>query len=65
MPGIKTSNIVQLRDGSIDYKYYVARGMIARNEELKFVASKILNASRLPMHAFPTFVTVILLMLIL
>jgi hypothetical protein len=61
----KTSNIVQLQDGSIDYRYYAARGMMARNRELKNIAGKFPGASRSKTHALPTLLTIVLLVLIL
>ena len=60
----KAPQIVRLQDGSIDYHHYAGRGQVARNRELKIVVSKILDAMRLPMHTFPTIVTVVLLILI-
>jgi hypothetical protein len=64
MPGEKTSHIVRLQGGSIDYHHYAARGMIARNKKLKTVVSKIFDATKLPTHTFPALLTVILLMLL-
>jgi hypothetical protein len=60
----KTPHIVRLKDGSIDYHHYAGLGQVARNKEMKIVASRILDAMRLPMHTFPTIVTVVLLILI-
>jgi len=65
MPGEKTSQIVRLQDGSIDYQYYSAKGLIAKNREFKIVTGKVLGASQMTMHIFPAFLTVILLALIL
>lgn len=65
MPGEKNSHIVRLQDGSIDYQYYSAKGLMAKNREMKLVADKILGASQMTMHIFPAFLTVILLVLIL
>jgi hypothetical protein len=33
MPNEKTSHIVRLQDGSIDYQYYSAKGLIAKTEK--------------------------------
>ncbi len=65
MPGEKTSHIVRLQDGSIDYQYYSAKGLIAKNREMKIVADKVLGASQTTIRIFPAFLTVILLVLIL
>ena len=65
MTGEKTSHIVRLQDGSIDYQYYSAIGLIARNREMKIVANKVLGASQMTMRISPAFLTVILLVLIL
>jgi hypothetical protein len=64
MPGEKTAQIVRLQDGSIDYQYYSAKGLIARNREMKIVVGKILGASQMRMSIFPASLTVILLVLI-
>lgn len=58
------STIVRFEDDSIDYRYYAARGMIARNRELKSIIEKVLGPSRLKTHAFSTLVTVVLLVLV-
>jgi len=65
MPDEKTSPIVRLQDGSIDYQFYAAQGLIAKNRELKIVAGKFLGASQMKRRTFPGFFTVILLALIL
>lgn len=65
MPGEKTSHIVRLQDGSIDYQYYSAKGLIAKNKEMKIVAGKVLGASQMMVRIIPAFLTVILLVLIL
>ncbi len=65
MPSEKTSRIVRLQDGSIDYQYYSAKGLIARNKEMKNVAIKVLGASEMTVRIFPAFLTVMLLVLIL
>ena len=65
MPGKKTAHIVRLQDGSIDYQYYSAKGLIAKNRELKYVTDKVLGVSPITMRIFPIFFTVILLALIL
>lgn len=65
MPGEKSSHIVRLQDGSIDYQYYSAKGLIAKNKEMKIVAGKVLGASQMMMSIIPAFLTVILLVLIL
>ncbi len=65
MPGEKSSHIVRLQDGSIDYQYYSAKGLIAKNKEMKIVADKVLGASQMMMSKIPAFLTVILLVLIL
>jgi hypothetical protein len=65
MPCEKTSHIVRLQDGSIDYQYYSAKGLIAKNRELKNVTDKVLGVSPTTMRIFPVFFTVILLALIL
>ena len=65
MPGEKTSHIVRLQDGSIDYQYYSEKGLIAKNREMKIVADKVLGASQMTTRIFPAFLTVILLVLIL
>jgi hypothetical protein len=64
MSAEKVSAIMRFEDGSIDYRYYAERGMMARNRELKAVTEKLLGASRLKTHAFPTLFTVVLLVLI-
>jgi hypothetical protein len=64
MPGEKTSQIVRLQDGSIDYQYYSAKGLIAKNKEMKIIAGKVLGASQMTMRIFPAFLTVMLLALI-
>ncbi|RLA31945.1 MAG: hypothetical protein DRR15_12485 [Gammaproteobacteria bacterium] len=65
MPGEKTSQIVRLQDGSIDYQYYSAKGLIAKNREMKIVTDKVLGTSPMTMRIIPAFLTVILLALIL
>ena len=60
----KSSNMVRLRNGSIDYQYYSARGVLAKNEELKLVADKLFGASRMTVRIFPVFLTVLLVALI-
>ncbi len=65
MPSEKNTHIVRLQDGSIDYQYYSAKGLIAKNKEMKIVADKVLGASHMTMRIFPAFLTVILLVLIL
>lgn len=60
----EASAIVSYQDGSIDYRYYAARGMTARNRELKAVTQRILGASRLKTHTLPTLMTAVLLVLI-
>ena len=65
MPGKKTSHIKRLQDGSIDYQYYSAKGLIAKNREMKIVAGKVLGTSQITKHVLPVFSTVILLVLIL
>ena len=59
----KTSPIVRLQDGSIDYQYYAAQGLIAKNRELKIVADKVMGASQMKMRTFPALFTFILLVL--
>ena len=61
----KTTPIVRLQDGSIDYQYYAARGLIAKNKELKIVADTVLGASQIKPRTLPALFTVILLVLIL
>ena len=63
MPSEKTSHIVRLQDGSIDYQYYSAKGLIAKNREMKIVAYKVMDASQMKMRTFPTLFTFILLVL--
>ena len=65
MPGEKSSHIVRLQDGSIDYQYYSAKGLIARNKEMKIIADKVLGSSQMMVRIIPAFLTVILLVLIL
>ena len=65
MPDEKTSPIVRLQDGSIDYQYYAARGLIAKNKELKIVADTVLGASQIKLRTLPALFTVVLLVLIL
>lgn len=65
MPDEKTSYIVRLRDGSIDYQYYAAKGSMARNMEMKIVVGKVLGASQMTAHVSPVLLTAILLVLIL
>ncbi len=65
MPSEKTSHIVRLQDGSIDYQYYSAKGLIAKNREMKIVAYKILSASITTTGILPAFVTILLLALVL
>jgi hypothetical protein len=65
MPGKKTSHIVRLQDGSIDYQYYAAKGSMARNKEMKIVVGKVLGASQITAHISPVLLTAILLVLIL
>jgi hypothetical protein len=65
MPSEKIPHIVRLQDGSIDYQFYSAKGLIARNREMKIVADKVLGSSQMTMRIFPAFLTVILLVLIL
>jgi hypothetical protein len=64
MPGEKTAQIVRLQDGSIDYQYYSAKGLLAKNREMKIVLDKVLCASQMRMSIFPASLTVILLVLI-
>jgi hypothetical protein len=64
MPDKKASAIARVRDGSIDYRYYAARGMIARNRELKVVAGKVLRPVRMKTHALPALFTIVLLVLV-
>lgn len=59
----KTTQIVRLQDGSIDYQYYSAKGMLAKNREMKIVAGKVLSASHMRMSIFPAYLAVILLVL--
>lgn len=65
MPDKDPPPIVRLQDGSIDYQYYAARGLIAKNRELKIVADTVLGASQLKLRTLPPLLTVILLVLIL
>ena len=60
-----SSSIIRLQDGSIDYQYYSAKGVIAKNKELKLVASRLSSLSGMAARSFPAFVTVIVLALIL
>ncbi len=64
MPDEKTAQIVRLQDGSIDYQYYSAKGLLAKNREMKIVVSKVLGASQMRTSIFPASLTVILLVLI-
>ena len=64
MPNEKTSHIVRLQDGSIDYQYYSAKGLIAKNREMRILVDKILGASQTKIRIFPAFLTVILLVLV-
>ena len=64
MPDEKTAQIVRLQDGSIDYQYYSAKGLLAKNREMKIVVGKALGASQMRMSIFPASLTVILLVLI-
>ncbi len=64
MPNEKTSHIVRLQDGSIDYQYYSAKGLIAKNREMRILADKILAASQTKIRIFPAFLAVILLVLV-
>ena len=59
------SPIVRLQDGSIDYQYYSAQGLIAKNKELKLVASKLSAGSTMVARLFPVVLTVVVLALIL
>ena len=64
MSGKKASAIVRYQDGSIDYRYYAARGMNARNRELKVFTGKALGPVRMKTHALPALFTVVLLVLV-
>ena len=61
----KNSPIVRLQDGSIDYRYYAAQGLMARSQEMKIFTEKFLGVSQMKTHAFPTLFTVVLLVLVL
>ena len=64
MPDAKTTEILRLQDGSIDYQYYSAKGMLAKNREVKIVLGKVLGASQVKINIFPAYLAVILLVLI-
>ena len=64
MPDAKTTQILRLQDGSIDYQYYAAKGSLAKNREMKIVVGKVLGASQVRMSMFPAYIAVILLVLI-
>lgn len=59
-----SSHIVRLQDGSIDYRYYAAQGLIARSQEMKIITEKVLGVSQMKTHAFPALFTVVLLVLV-
>lgn len=65
MTAEKTSPILRLEDGSIDYRYYEACGLKARNEEIKTVIGKLRKTRCSRSHAFPAIATVILLVILL
>ena len=60
----KTSPIVRLQDGSIDYRYYAAQGLMARNQEMKITMEKVLGVSQMKTQAFSALFTVVLLVLV-
>jgi hypothetical protein len=59
MPGKTRYPIVQLADGSIDYRYYARRGLMARNGEIKITLRNLAAGTRLPLQKFTTLVAVI------
>jgi hypothetical protein len=61
----ETPEILRLQNGSIDYRHYEACGMQARNEEIKIALVKLLKIDRTRTRAFPAFVTIILLVILL
>jgi hypothetical protein len=58
MPGESTYPVVQLQDGSIDYRYYAARGLLARNGEMKILLRKLMDKTRLSLQKLSTRVAV-------
>ncbi len=59
-----SSHIVRVQDGSIDYRYYAAQGLMARSQEMKIIMEKVLGVSQMKPHAFPALFTVVLLVLV-
>ncbi len=59
MPGKTRYPIVQLADGSIDYRYYATRGLMARNGEIKITLGNLVDKARLPLQKLSTLVAVI------
>jgi hypothetical protein len=59
MPGETPYPIVQLADGSIDYRHYATRGLMARNGEIKITLRNLVAKTRLPLQKLSTLVAVI------
>jgi len=59
MPGETTYPVVQLQDGSIDYRYYATRGLVARNGEMKILLRRLMDKTRLPVQTLSTLAAVI------